>query len=156
MLDPLTIPLQLTRHGRSTSFPLISQISDDLYLGGARAAGLLTLPSGIDHVIRLVDAHWYDLGSTGAVEHVAAIEDSTGQDLGDAWHLAELAAEIPAGEPVLFHCQFGLNRSGAIAARTLMIRDGLSSEEAIALLRDKRTEHVLFNEHFVRQLRAFD
>ena len=49
--------------------------------------------------------------------------------------------------PTLVHCQAGLNRSGLVAARALML-EGMSGSEAIALLREKRSSAVLCNPSF--------
>ena len=55
------------------------------------------------------------------------------------------------GERVLIRCQAGLNRSGLITALTLMLA-GYEAAEAIQLIRSKRSQHALFNSHFVQWL----
>jgi protein-tyrosine phosphatase len=55
--------------------------------------------------------------------------------------------------PTLVHCQAGLNRSGLVAAFTLM-RMGFTAQDAIDLLRNSRSPMVLSNETFVAQLHA--
>jgi protein-tyrosine phosphatase len=60
-----------------------------------------------------------------------------------------------AGKKVLVRCQAGINRSGLIMALVL-IREGLSAEDAIELMREKRARSVLRNEVFERWLRALD
>ena len=60
-----------------------------------------------------------------------------------------------AGQKVLVRCQAGINRSSLVAALVL-IRDGMSAEEAIALLREKRAGGVLRNSHFEEWLLATD
>lgn len=57
-----------------------------------------------------------------------------------------------AGGKVLIHCQAGLNRSGLTAALVLMA-DGYTADDAIRLLRDKRSPVVLCNQAFERFLR---
>ena len=57
-----------------------------------------------------------------------------------------------AGERVLIRCQAGVNRSGLVTALVLMLQ-GMSAEEAIALLRERRSPMVLNNSHFERFLR---
>jgi hypothetical protein len=59
------------------------------------------------------------------------------------------------GKRVLIRCQAGLNRSGLVTALVL-IRDGFSPEEAIALLREKRSSMALFNKQFVQFLKTID
>lgn len=55
------------------------------------------------------------------------------------------------GKRVLVRCQAGMNRSGLVSALVLM-RDNYSAEDAITLLREKRSEVVLFNDAFVDYL----
>jgi hypothetical protein len=58
-----------------------------------------------------------------------------------------------SGAQVLIRCQAGVNRSGLISALVLMI-DGCSAPEAIALLRSRRSPFVLSNSHFEKWLRT--
>jgi protein-tyrosine phosphatase len=62
-----------------------------------------------------------------------------------------LHGEWKAGKKCLSRCQAGLNRSGILIARILM-KDGYTAEEAINLIRKKRSPHALFNQNFVRKL----
>ena len=55
------------------------------------------------------------------------------------------------GDRVLIRCQAGLNRSGLITALTLILA-GHEPEEAIALIRSKRSRYALFNQSFVNWL----
>ena len=60
-----------------------------------------------------------------------------------------------AGKRVLIRCQAGLNRSGLTAALVL-IEAGYTADEAITLLRTKRTKYVLFNDEFEAYVRTLD
>ena len=51
------------------------------------------------------------------------------------------------GDRVLVRCQAGLNRSGLVLA-LILIKDGKTAEEAIALIRQNRGEDALFNNDF--------
>lgn len=62
-----------------------------------------------------------------------------------------LHSEWKSGKKCLSRCQAGLNRSGAVIAVVLMI-EGYSADEAIALIREKRDPNALFNPDFVRYL----
>lgn len=53
------------------------------------------------------------------------------------------------GKRVLIRCQAGWNRSGLITALVLLLA-GYTPEDAIALIRDKRSPHALCNRHFER------
>ena len=52
-----------------------------------------------------------------------------------------------AGDTVLIRCQAGINRSGLVTALVLMI-EGYTAHEAVALIRARRGRKVLCNEHF--------
>jgi hypothetical protein len=58
-----------------------------------------------------------------------------------------------AGKQVLIRCQAGLNRSGLIMAKILM-KDGYTADEAIALIRANRSEWALFNKTFEKWLKS--
>jgi len=60
-----------------------------------------------------------------------------------------------AGKRVLIRCQAGLNRSGLTAALVL-VKAGYAPDEAIALLRAKRTQYVLCNGEFEAFVRTLD
>jgi hypothetical protein len=56
-----------------------------------------------------------------------------------------------AGDRVLIRCQAGLNRSGLVTALVLML-DGYRAEEAIELIRQRRSRWALCNDAFVQWL----
>ena len=56
------------------------------------------------------------------------------------------------GKRVLIRCQAGWNRSGLITALVL-IHFGYTPEDAIALIREKRSPHALCNDYFERWIR---
>lgn len=58
-----------------------------------------------------------------------------------------------SGKKVLIRCQAGLNRSGLTAALVLM-QSGYTADEAINLLRTKRSKYVLINKEFEEFLRT--
>lgn len=60
-------------------------------------------------------------------------------------------ADWKRGKKVGVRCQAGMNRSGLIVALVLM-KDGFTAEQAIALIREKRSKHALFNKKFVEYL----
>lgn len=55
------------------------------------------------------------------------------------------------GAQVLVRCQAGMNRSGLVTALVLMMA-GLDPRAAITLIRQRRGDSCLFNEHFVAWL----
>ena len=62
-------------------------------------------------------------------------------------------ADWKKGKKVLFRCQAGLNRSSLCAALVLM-KDGYTADDAINLIRSKRSKYALFNKTFVDYLRS--
>jgi len=79
-------------------------------------------------------------------EFYLAIVDRAGS------RLAELMEAVADGGPVLVHCAAGINRSGLLAAASL-IREGHDVEDAIATVRAARAG-ALNNPEFVEALRA--
>ena len=66
----------------------------------------------------------------------------------EAIELARLAHRAwTRGRTVLIRCQAGVNRSGLVSALVLML-DGYSPQNAIGLLRQRRSPVVLSNRHF--------
>ncbi|WP_328873826.1 dual specificity protein phosphatase family protein [Streptomyces sp. NBC_00287] len=96
-------------------------------------------------------------GPDGGVEHhVWPIPDGPldGTQLTGVMRLAQAAGEaLDAGRSVLVRCYHGYNRSGLVVAQTLM-RRGHSVEEAIRLIRSRRSPWALHNDLFVEYLRA--
>jgi hypothetical protein len=73
-------------------------------------------------------------------------------DLTELYGVVRMAhADWKAGKKVLIRCQAGLNRSGLIMALVLM-REGYTAKDAIALLREKRSEYALCNKTFEKWL----
>jgi hypothetical protein len=75
-------------------------------------------------------------------------------DANDLHQVVQAAHEDwKAGRKVLIRCQAGLNRSGLVTALVLA-RDGMPIDDAIDLLRQKRSPAALCNPEFVDWLRA--
>lgn len=53
-----------------------------------------------------------------------------------------------SGDRVLIRCQAGLNRSGLVAVLVLML-SGRTAQDAIRLVRERRSAYALFNPDFV-------
>ena len=67
-------------------------------------------------------------------------------------HVADWAfSEWKKDQRVLVRCEAGLNRSGLVNGLILM-RDGMSAEGAIALIREKRNRFALNNAEFEKYL----
>ncbi|MEU2774546.1 protein phosphatase [Streptomyces sp. NPDC007162] len=92
----------------------------------------------------------------GVEHHVWPIPDGPldGTQLAGVIRLARAAAEaLDAGRSVLVRCYSGYNRSGLVVAGTLLYR-GCTADEAIRLVRARRSPWALHNELFVAYLRA--
>ncbi|MEV5545237.1 dual specificity protein phosphatase [Streptomyces sp. NPDC052309] len=92
----------------------------------------------------------------GVEHHVWPIPDGPldGTQLAGVIRLAEAAVEaLDEGRRVLVRCYHGYNRSGLVIAHALMRRGG-TAEEAIRLIRSRRSPWALHNELFVEYLRA--
>jgi protein-tyrosine phosphatase len=92
----------------------------------------------------------------GVEHHVWAIPDGPldGTQLAGVMRLARAAGDaLDAGRSVLVRCYSGYNRSGLVVAHALVGR-GHSAEEAIRLIRSRRSPWALHNELFVDYLRT--
>ena len=69
----------------------------------------------------------------------------------DAANLVEVAnwahLQWKSGSTVLIRCHFGMNRSGLVTALVL-IKEGYSARDAIALIREKRSPRCIGNKHY--------
>ncbi|MEV0206588.1 MULTISPECIES: protein-tyrosine phosphatase family protein [unclassified Streptomyces] len=92
----------------------------------------------------------------GVEHHVWPIPDGPldGTQLAGVIRLARAAGEaLDEGRKVLVRCYHGYNRSGLVVAHTL-VRRGHSAEQAIRLIRSRRSPWALHNDLFVDYLRA--
>ena len=137
--------------------PLISHVEGGLWQGGAPDYGrVLDLPGEFDFVLSLYPWGKYLLPE-GCERLEVKMFDSLDQPMEMVDELAgEVAQRLAAGQTVLVHCQAGLNRSGLIAARTLMLWKNITADEAIAKLRGARCDLVLCNRAFEEYLRSLD
>lgn len=150
------------------ALPLHSEILPGLWLGGTADWDTIDIPvvdinddreittEKFDAVVTLyawaqpVDWHvqeyrygFYDSNEIG-IDHTA---------LGMMIDFAE--HHWKAGKKVLIRCQAGINRSSFVMAFLLM-RQGFTAEEAIALMREKRSSYVLMNQAFEDFLLGLD
>lgn len=140
-------------HGNTPfDVPFISEITDNLYVGGCEDR--LILPSNIQHVVSLYPWEQYRIKHQIKSSTSIWMFDAEGDvDVKLIAGIARWVRTCVSDGPTLVHCQAGLNRSNLVAARFLMMQ-GRSAEEAIALLREKRSPAVLCNESFESALLA--
>ena len=154
-LDPTKARFSGIAYHGNTPFdvPYISQITDNLWMGGCQTG--LVLPEFIKHTVTLYPWERYtvrhELDSELAVRMFDTAEGTPDIKLVDdiaCWILGRMKSG-----PTSLTCQAGLNRSGLIAAWTLMIGFHKTADQAIALLREKRSPAVLCNPTFEAFLR---
>ena len=131
------------------SCDLISHIRGNLYVGGYDPC--YELASSFKTVVSLYPWGQYEIADSVVRHEFTMYDGPDGINPADLETAAQCVFEgIKVGN-TLVHCQAGINRSNIVAGRTLMML-GFSAEEAIALLREKRSPFVLSNEVFERQL----
>lgn len=134
------------------SVPLISHIEGNLWNGGCRQG--VELNPDFKYVFSLYPWEQYTIGPN-THRHEVTMYDSQDQHMDGVDQIAEAVVEAVKDGKTLIHCQAGLNRSGLIAARALMMM-GRTAGEAIDLLREKRCDMVLCNASFESWLRSHD
>lgn len=141
--------------GERLHVPLISHIVDNLYVGGH--SSWAHLDDFFSHVFSLYV--WGGKYNTHESTKHASVRmyDSPDEDTGLVDALVDdVVAALNEGGNVLVHCQAGINRSNLVATLVLRKWKGMTSDEAIALLREKRSPLVLANAGFENYLRGLD
>ncbi len=67
----------------------------------------------------------------------------------------EVAKAMRSGQRVLVTCAAGLNRSALVASLGLGIVSKLTGPQIVSLVRQRRSEHALHNQHFVDIIHRF-
>lgn len=131
--------------------PFISHIEGNLYQGGTRQG--LVMPHYIEHFVSLYMWESYSISHGLKSSKTVEMYDSTSQGFEQVDELAQHVHECMQDGPTLVVCQAGLNRSSLVAARALML-GGRTADEAITLLRGRRSPACLCNPAFERYLRS--
>ena len=133
---------------------LFNEILPNLFMGGTSDDGTIDIPQELRHfngknefdcVVTLYA--WASPANWGVEERRFGFPDADiiEEYLPTIIELAQWAhAKWSSGKRVNIRCQAGLNRSGLITALVLMI-SGLSADEAIDTLREKRSTYALCN-----------
>ena len=151
--DPRTARLTgTTLHGLIPfDVPFISEIAPGLWQGGCTNG--LVLPDHIRHLVSLYPWESYTVRHEVASAVAVRMHDAADQATDQIPALAVWAGTCRKSGPVLVHCQAGLNRSSLVTAMVLMM-DGLTADEAIGLIREKRSPACLCNPEFEKWLRS--
>lgn len=161
--DPTAVDIRLdptqrrmvgrTNHGNLLiDVPIISEVADNLWQGGC-IDGLI-LPKFIKHVVSLYPWERYKVQHELDSFLEIRMYDSLTQQFDQIYELAEWVNYRREDGPVLVHCQAGLNRSSLVAGMALVFY-GMSGDEAVKYLREKRSPAVLCNPTFEKHLRQF-
>jgi hypothetical protein len=125
--------------------PLVSHIVDDLWTGGCIDG--VPLPADFRYVVSLYPWERYALAEgTQRVEY-ELLDAAFVPEESTLYEAAKRVRDAAAKGTTLVHCQAGLNRSGLVAGLALVL-DGYTPEEAIDLLRRRRSPAVLCNPVF--------
>ena len=141
--------------------PLASEIVPGLWMGGTDDLDTVNragrLPSASDErdfdAVVTLSAYskpvgWYVHEFRFCIPD-ASLDDEHAQELEKIADWAYL--QWKSGKKVLVRCQAGMNRSGLVTA-LILIRDRIKAEEAIAMIRRKRSGDALSNPSFVEYL----
>lgn len=151
--DPAKRRMRGTAYHGNTPFdcPFVSHITKNLWVGGCEAG--MVLPGNISHLISLYPWEAYKVQHELKSQLSVRMYDSLEQAMDQVEVIARWVNLCREDDDTLVHCQAGLNRSNLIAATALML-EGMSADEAIKLLRLKRSPAVLCNPAFEEHLRA--
>lgn len=138
--------------GPNLDLPAVTQITDDLWVGGVKASKTLypELPREFLFVVALTKLRYRNREGTATIRSPIGDGDHVDGALVD--DLAGWVNVFRAQGPTLVHCESGLNRAPLVVARALIL-EGMSPDEAISLLREKRSPRVLNNPAFENWLR---
>ncbi len=142
--------------------PLYSEVAPNLFMGGTDDNATIDQAQKLRHfegsnefdcVVTLYA--WAAPANWGVEERRFGFPDANiiEEYIPTIVELAQWAhAKWAAGKKVNIRCQAGLNRSGLVTALTLMI-SGMSAQEAINTLREKRSDYALCNGEYERWLK---
>lgn len=141
--------------------PLYSEILPRLFMGGTHCDDLGAEDNGVtsehligfDAVVSLEDSS-KPAGPEVKEKRLSLIDGHL--EGPDAMNLIEIAdwahQQWKSGSTTLIRCHFGMNRSGLVTALVLM-KEGYSATDAIALIREKRSPRCISNTNFENWLK---
>lgn len=130
-------------------------ITDRIWLGNINAANDIAWirSTGITHVITALEAPY--LAPAGCTQYYVPAHDHPDEPL-LLWFIPvcswinQVLTEAPHHR-ILIHCMAGISRSATLTAAYLMLRDGLTPEQALTHIRAYRPQ-VSPNPGFLQQL----
>lgn len=139
--------------GTYVNLPLISHITDNLYVGGCQPTDLGEFFS---HVFSFFIWGRYDVADGVVLKEYQMYDGNAVDSHTIANAVPEIVQALEAGGNVLVHCQAGINRSNLVAVHVLREWKRLTSRDAIEFLREKRGSVVLANKTFEEYLLGLD
>ena len=145
--------------------PLYSEVAPNLFMGGTDNSATINQAQVLRHfddsnefdcVVTLYA--WAAPANWGVEERRLGFPDAqiVNEYLDPIHEMATWAhSRWKLGKKVLIRCQAGLNRSGLLTALVL-INEGYSPSDAIALIREKRSGWALCNSDYVSYLNSLD
>ena len=140
---------------------LYSEILENLFMGGTDDNDVIHLPANpytprndlpFDSIVTMYA--WARSADWKVQEYRYGVPDARISDM-DLSRLRQAVnwgyKQWKKGDRVLVRCQAGLNRSGLVTA-LILIKNGMSPEDAIRTIRKNRADIALFNEHYVNWL----
>lgn len=117
----------------------VFEVVPGLFIGTRLESGSEYATLGVDVIVDLEDWEWAWAPPvpTGRIYMSFPMEDEDEVDPKVREVASFVAALVGSGRTVLVHCTEGLNRSGVVVARALMMM-GRSAEDAIGLVRERR------------------
>ncbi len=140
---------------------LYSEIIENLFMGGTDDSDVIHLPANpytrrndlpFDSIVTMYA--WARPADWKVQEYRYGVPDARISDM-DLSRLRQAVnwgyKQWKKGDRLLVRCQAGLNRSGLVTA-LILIKDGMTPEDAIRTIRKNRADIALFNEHYVNWL----
>lgn len=135
--------------GKTFQVPYFSHIDGNLWTG---AMPRFRMPDFFTSVLNLYP--WESYPRSASLDYKEMeIYDSSDVGHGAFHEATDWIHERIGNGPLLVHCQAGINRSPTVAALYMMRTKGMTGDEAIALIREKRSPLALANESFRDWLR---
>jgi len=162
--DPTAIPIDFdptkqrmvgrTYHGGvNFDVPFMTKIADNLWQGGCTDG--LILPSHINFIVSLYPWERYTINHKVRGELYIRMYDDPNQATDQIEDIAAQVNKWRQKGQVLVHCQAGLNRSGLVVGKALML-EGRTASEAINMIRKERSPACLCNAAFEKHLRSIE
>ena len=158
------IPITSTKEKENMTYEptsLYSEILERLYMGGTDDNDVIHLTANpyarrddlpFDSIVTMYA--WARPADWKVQEYRYGVPDARISDM-DLSRLRQAVnwgyKQWKKGDRVLIRCQAGLNRSGLVTA-LILIKDGMSPEDAIRTIRKNRAAIALFNNHYVNWL----